>query len=211
MLVCVTEALVQLLNVALRWGRNLPPFFKMFYTYIHFCKDSGLPFYIGKGKGNRLFTKTKRNTHWKNIANKHGFKAEICSQWNTEKEALEHEKFLIACFKDIGIPLANMTDGGEGTSGWIPNEEWRNKKSQSQKINFVNPMLNEKSRIKSANSRLGKAHSEQHKINIGKGSLGNKSRTGLKNSIESNLQRSITMKAIWEAKKSTEEKNHEHH
>ena len=170
-----------------------------------------MPFYIGKGKENRLFTKTKRNTHWKNIANKHGFKAEICSQWNTENEALEHEKFLIACFKDIGIPLVNMTDGGEGTSGWIPNEEWRNKKSQSQKVNFVNPMLSEESRIKSSNSRLGKAHSEQHKINIGKASLGNKSRTGLKNSIQSNLQRAITMKAIWETKKSTEEKNHEHH
>ena len=104
-----------------------------------------------------------------------------------------------------------MTDGGEGTSGWIPNEEWRNKKSQSQKVNFVNPMLSEESRIKSSNSRLGKAHSEQHKINIGKASLGNKSRTGLKNSIQSNLQRAITMKAIWETKKSTEEKNHEHH
>ena len=127
-----------------------------------------MPFYVGKGKGNRLFTKTKRNTHWKNIENKHGFNAEICSHWNTENEALEHEKFLIACFKDIGIPLVNMTDGGEGTSGWIPSENWRNKKSKSQKENFVNPMLNEKSRIKSSNSRLGKPHSEQHKINIGK-------------------------------------------
>ena len=205
---CVTEAQAQRTNRCLKVGGEiLSPFFKMFYTYIHFRKDSGAPFYIGKGQGNRLFTKTKRNTHWKNIVNKHGFNAEICSDWKTEQEALEHEKFLIACFRGIGIPLVNMTDGGEGTSGWIPSEEWRNKKSKSQKENFVNPMLNEKSKIKQINSRLGKLHSKQHKINIGKASLGNKSRTGLKNSVASNLKRAITMKSIWEAKKlSTKEK-----
>lgn len=162
----------------------------MFYTYIHFRKDSGLPFYIGKGKGNRLFTKTKRNTHWKNIANKHGFKAEICSQWNTENEALEHEKFLIACFKDIGIPLTNMTDGGEGTSGWKPSESWRKKRSDWQKTNFVNPMLNSESIEKRRKTMIGRCLSDSHKKNIGKASIGNKSRTGLKNTIESNLQRS---------------------
>lgn len=162
----------------------------MFYTYIHFRKDSGMPFYVGKGKKNRLFTKTKRNTHWTNISNKHGFNAEICSHWETENEALEHEKFLIACFKDIGIPLVNMTDGGEGTSGWIPTESWRKKRSDWQKRNFVNPLLNPVAAEKRRLTITGKSHSQEHKAKIAKASIGNKSRTGLKNTIESNLQRS---------------------
>ena len=54
--------------------------------------------------------------HWNGIVNKYGFEPKILAYWATEKEAFEHEKVLIACFKDMGYVLANKTDGGEGTS-----------------------------------------------------------------------------------------------
>lgn len=65
-----------------------------------------------------------RSKHWKNIVAKDGgFSAEILARWPTEKEAFEHEKFLIKCFRDLGIHLCNMTDGGEGISGNIRSDE----------------------------------------------------------------------------------------
>lgn len=162
----------------------------MFYTYIHFKADTHEPFYIGKGQGNRHLVKTKRNNYWNNVVSKHGFISEILCRWETEHEALEHEKLLIQCFKDIGAHLVNLTDGGEGTSGWIPSDSWRAKKSASQKANFVNPMLNQASADKRKNTMTGRTLSESHKTNIGLASVGNKSRLGFKNTIESNLKRS---------------------
>lgn len=89
-----------------------------FYTYIHRKADDGTIFYIGKGAGYRVSAKNGRNKYWHSVVNKHGFKYEICSYWDTELDAYQHEQFLILCFKDLGIKLANLTDGGKGgTSG----------------------------------------------------------------------------------------------
>jgi len=186
-LVCATDQPGQQRKVK---GGSLPPPFIMFYTYIHCKADTGEPFYIGKGQGSRHLVKTKRNNYWNNVVAKHGFTSEILCKWKTEQEALEHEKFLIQCFKDIGTPLVNLTDGGEGTSGWVPSDSWRAKKSASQKANFVNPMFNQASAEKRKNTITGRTLSESHKANIGLASVGNKSRSGLKNTIESNLKRS---------------------
>ena len=105
---------------------------KEFYTYAHIRKDTGKIFYIGKGKNNRLFD-IDRNIHWKNIANKHGFHAEILAYWKTEQEAFEHEKILISCFKDMKYSLANVTEGGEGPAGFKFSIESRKKVSEVTK------------------------------------------------------------------------------
>jgi hypothetical protein len=88
-----------------------------FYTYAHFRKSDGLPFYVGKGMARRAFAFNCRGAHWRATCKKHGVKVEIMAQWETEFEAFEHEKFLISCFKDLGHNLCNKTDGGEGVSG----------------------------------------------------------------------------------------------
>ncbi len=90
----------------------------MYYTYIHYKVDTKEPFYIGKGKKKRYLDKRDRNNYWNNIVNKHGFTSEIISVFDNEVDALNHEIFLIDTFKLLGYKLANLTNGGEGTSGF---------------------------------------------------------------------------------------------
>lgn len=90
---------------------------KQFYTYIHKKASDGSVFYVGKGRASRSTTEHGRNKYWHNIVAKHGYTVEICAEWKTEQEALDHEKFLIWCFRDMGVELSNLTDGGVGNSG----------------------------------------------------------------------------------------------
>lgn len=85
-----------------------------YYTYIHYRCDTNQPFYIGKGVGNRAYSVRDRNTYWKNIVNKCGYKVEILSRFGTDKEACLHEIFLIQLFKELGFKLCNIAPGGNG-------------------------------------------------------------------------------------------------
>jgi hypothetical protein len=90
----------------------------MFYTYAHYKPEGGL-FYIGKGKRRRAYAMDGRNSHWQNIVNKYGRPhVELLAKWDTETDALNHEKLLISCFRDMGFVLANKADGGTGASGY---------------------------------------------------------------------------------------------
>ena len=89
----------------------------IYYIYVHFCKDNGDPFYVGKGKGKRAFEKgSRRGEHWKRVAEKHGYTVGFALENVPEKEALSLEEFLIAQFRSEGFILVNHTDGGEGRS-----------------------------------------------------------------------------------------------
>jgi len=103
-----------------------------FYTYIHRRADDGKVFYVGKGKGARAHSHASRNAHWQRTVAKHGIGVEIAAYWPTEAEAFEHERFLISCFRDIGQPLCNLTDGGDGPSGFKHSAETRAKISRIQ-------------------------------------------------------------------------------
>ena len=90
----------------------------MFYTYAHYTPQGHL-FYIGKGHGKRAHNFYDRNKLWKSTVDTHGLpNVQILANWDVEEEALDHEKLLISCFRDMGYKLANLTDGGEGTSGY---------------------------------------------------------------------------------------------
>ena len=86
------------------------------YTYTHISKESGKIFYIGKGSGSRAYLSSCRSKEWKKTAI-FGHSIEIMAYWNTHEEALEHEKLLIACGKDLNWPLVNKTSGGQGVLG----------------------------------------------------------------------------------------------
>jgi len=102
-----------------------------FYVYIHQRNDTGKCFYIGKGKGDRYKSKRSRNQHWKNIVNKVGFTPQILINGLTEDKSFELEKEII---KQVGIDnLVNMTEGGEGASGYKHSNEAKTKISKKRK------------------------------------------------------------------------------
>lgn len=89
-----------------------------YYTYVHTRNDTGEVFYVGKGHGERAFSKDRSNMHWNNTTAKHGRTVHIIAYWEDEAFAFAHEKELIAEFRASGVALVNMTDGGDGTSGY---------------------------------------------------------------------------------------------
>ena len=92
-----------------------------YYTYAYLRED-GTPYYIGKGKGNRMYKKGKGEVY----PPKNKGKIIKLKQNLTEKEAFKHEKYMIAVFgrKDLGTGiLRNKTGGGDGPSGYIMSEE----------------------------------------------------------------------------------------
>lgn len=64
----------------------------------------------------------------------------------------------IAYYRDIGCNLVNSTDGGEGTRGFIPNEETRRKLSKAQ---LNKPPLSEEQRHKASEKQRGKKYSDE--------------------------------------------------
>ena len=84
-----------------------------FYVYVHLRADSGLPFYVGKGKGKRAYNYRARSEHWKRVARKHGVIVEIIRSGLTEDQADTLEIDEIAWFRGY-YEIVNVTDGGEG-------------------------------------------------------------------------------------------------
>ena len=63
----------------------------------------------------------RRNPYYKSIVRKHGQKSiriEVIRA-ASERDAFDLERSLIAKFRTAGVRLANMTEGGEGTSGFV--------------------------------------------------------------------------------------------
>jgi hypothetical protein len=134
-----------------------------YYTYAYLREDK-TPYYIGKGKGNRAYKK-----HRKGIGvPKDKSRIIFLKQNLTEEEAFRHEIYMIAVFgrKDLGNGiLHNRTDGGEGSSGWVPSEETRRKISEASKGNtyMLGKTLSEETKRKMSETRKGKTHSEETK------------------------------------------------
>lgn len=94
-----------------------------FYTYVHRRKDTGVVFYVGKGSGKRAQAKDGRNDYWHRITKKHGRQTEIVAYFFDEADAFEHERELIAEYRAAGAALANMCDGGGGSTGMVHSED----------------------------------------------------------------------------------------
>lgn len=138
-----------------------------FYTYIHTRADDEKVFYVGKGKGGRANSTRSRNAHWHSTARKHGFHVDIVARWERESDAFEHEKLLISCFRDMGHPLCNQTDGGDGISGYQHTKE--------TKARFFGKPLSAESKAKIGNANRGRVRSEEVRARISE-SLAGRSR-----------------------------------
>ena len=126
-----------------------------YYTYAYLREDR-TPYYIGKGKEDRIYSKQKNIKPPKDKSRILYLKQNL-----TEEEAFKHEIYMIDVFgrKDLGTGiLHNRTDGGEGSSGCIPSEETKRKLSEVNKGRIVS----EETRKKISETSKGKTLSEEH-------------------------------------------------
>jgi hypothetical protein len=111
-----------------------------------FCRENGTFYYIGKGRPRRPYGKRKEGIKPPFDKNR----ILILHSGLPEQTAFDYEEKLILFYgrKDQGTGLLrNMTNGGEGVSGWIPDEDWKRKKSESMR-GEGNPSYKDGSRLR---------------------------------------------------------------
>jgi hypothetical protein len=165
-----------------------------YYTYAYLREDK-TPYYVGKGKGRRVYLK-----HQKGISvPKDKSRIIFLKQNLTEEEAFKHEIYMIAVFgrKDLGMGiLHNRTNGGEGTGGRNISKEEREK--SSQRMIDSNPMKNKDIRKKVSDKLKGRK--------ISKKSIDKRNKTRKENGVSiSEKHREILSNIM---KKKIGEKNH---
>lgn len=164
----------------------------MFYVYTHSIRSENhqlLPFYVGKGCRKRAENISDRNNpHHKNIVNKYGKDRVVVTKWYenlTEEKAFVLEIELIAFLRDEGVILTNVTNGGEGNSGykWTP--------AQKDKKSGVNHPRFGKKRPLEECERVSKTMLELAKT----GKLS--TQLGKKASDETRSKQSVGIKRAW--------------
>lgn len=140
-----------------------------YYTYAYLREDR-TPYYIGKGEGNRAYSK-----HHNVPLPKDRKRIIFLKQNLTEEEAFKHETYLISVLgrKDLGTGiLRNLTDGGEGVSGSQWTEERRRSFSEYKK---KNPSIMSDEYIERLRKRMKNfSHTEESKMKISKSNIGRK-------------------------------------
>jgi hypothetical protein len=113
-----------------------------YYVYAHYVSGSIDPFYIGKGKCKRAWSKTGHNQYWNRIVNKHNYEVKLLHENLSEVDAHEIETGLIEKYGRRNINtgcLVNMTCGGEGASGIIQTDAQKQKRIDSNKETWNQP------------------------------------------------------------------------
>ena len=141
-----------------------------FYTYAYLRKD-GTPYYVGKGKDFRAFSKNRVGIKLPKDKSRIIF----LKQNLTEEEAFNHEIYMISVFgrKDLGTGiLRNRTDGGEGTSN--PSEETRKRIGKASKCRIRSEETRKKmsEALKGNKNKLDKTHSEETRKKISEANKG---------------------------------------
>lgn len=126
-----------------------------FYVYAHRRATDGQIFYIGKGCGERAWSKRNRNTYWRNTVKKYGLAVEILTKGLSEEAAFDLERKMIA---EIGREkLCNLTDGGDGTSGHVHSAEVREKIREITKARLSRP----ETKARMSEAQTGRKHSSE--------------------------------------------------
>ena len=151
----------------------------MYYIYQHRSADTNEIFYVGKGKDKRFCDKNKRGRYWKHYVAKHGFVPEIIKDGLDEELAFLAEMECIDAYKRRGIKLINLTDGGEGCSGYsMKHSEEQKAKWSIERKGTPSPRkgvkLLDSTKEKISLARGGKLLSESHKDAISNGLRGNR-------------------------------------
>jgi hypothetical protein len=140
-----------------------------YYTYAYLREDK-TPYYIGKGKGYRIYRIYRKDRRIKPPKDKS--RIIYLKQNLTEEEAFRHEIYMIAVFgrKDLGTGiLHNLTNGGDGVSGFKHSEETKRKQSEAhkgEKSPNYGKTFSEETRKKLSDAQKGRTHSEETKIKM---------------------------------------------
>lgn len=133
----------------------------MAILYRHIRLDNNTPFYIGIGVDEkRAYSRNNRNKYWKSIFNKSNIEIEILFKDLTWDEACIKEKEFITLYgrNDLGLgTLCNMTDGGEGTIGYVWTENHRKLIGEANK----NRIISNETKLKISQSKKGKKLTEE--------------------------------------------------
>lgn len=76
-----------------------------YYVYCLINDDWGMPFYVGKGSGNRRISKSGRSKQVLSIMNKFPWRSKVLIDGLSESDALIMEKYIKAGFKEMGAPI----------------------------------------------------------------------------------------------------------
>lgn len=198
-------------------GAAMPMQAARFYVYEHRRHDTGAVFYIGKGQGKRAYVSSRhhRSAHWQRIVAKAGgFSVSFVAEGMDEELAFLAERERIDQARRVGVSLCNQTDGGDGTSGWVKTEEWRQKVGAAHRGKILSQETrakiseavaaagyrhSEETRRRMANARIGKRpglgrkQPIEERLRRGLAAIGNKSRTGQKRSAEERAKASAAM------------------
>lgn len=134
----------------------------IYYIYMHRRASDGLPFYIGKGKGNRFRDKSGRNRHWDRVVKKHGYTVDILHTGLSEEGSKLLEVMEINNKRSMGYPMTNINNGGDGNHGWIPSEDTRNKIREKA----IGRKASDSARENMRRSHTGRKHSQESKDKI---------------------------------------------
>lgn len=149
----------------------------MAILYRHIRLDKNEPFYIGVGVDkHRAIRKSYRNKIWNDIISKTDYRVEILFDDLTKEEAVEKEFEFIKMYGRINNStgtLSNLTDGGDnfGKTPWNKGLKYSEEKCE-----------------------------EMRQISLQNGSKP-PSRKGLKDSLETKMKKSESMKLRWSKSK----------
>lgn len=135
-----------------------------YYVYVHLKETTGEVFYVGKGTKGRLISTHCRSSYWRNVAKKHGVIAKVVMDNLTECCSFTLEKIIIGKLNFDGVPIVNLTEGGEGSSGYKMTPDQR----QANRDRQIGLQSGEK------NGMWGKTHSDEVKALLSKLHTGRK-------------------------------------
>jgi hypothetical protein len=145
-----------------------------FYVYEHIRNDTGAVFYVGKGCGRRSVHDHNRGIYWDRIVNKaQGFSVRYPVQNVDEELSLLAEMELIDKYRKTGVRLVNVSDGGDGVTGYHHTDETKLKigkanattpKAKGEQHGMFGKKHTEESLAKMSASQTGRMVGENHPL-----------------------------------------------
>jgi hypothetical protein len=169
-----------------------------YYVYAYLREDN-TPFYIGKGQDTRIDRKHRFTIPPRN-------RRRILCYFEQEQDAFEHEMFLISFYgrKDLGTGiLRNMTDGGEGASGYKHTDEAKEvigDAKRGEKNHNYGKSLSTDTRNRISQKKIGKTHTAETRNKMSESRSGEKNHNygkSLSTDTRNRISKSLTGENGW--------------